>query len=324
MTYRAIVQGFRINVHSQPHIMLHTNGRAHKKYCPRLSLAAFRLLEIKMKKLIVAATLSASIPIASAETIATFDLTRNADFIRLTDNNPAAHTGYQVTDEGTNIFPVKVPGMRDGWFSDGEGSLFYTEVTGDFMVETAATVFRLDGEEGMPSAEFTSAGLMVKKPNDVWGESAWLMYNIGHQRGSWAREMKVTHPSVDAKMVLPGWNTLSLSTLKLSPAHQEDGLTKLRLARIGDEYRAYYQDEQGIWKQEVPDNVQETVGFGTEIAIEGFNEESLTPTNFGIGNVVHVGIITNSGTRVERSDGGGRFGYLHIERIKSFDEALQP
>lgn len=282
-------------------------------------------MEINMKNMIAAVALSASIPVmASADVLTEFDLTQNSEFLRLTDNNPTTHTGYRVTEDGTEIYPVRIPGIRDGWFSDGEGSLFYTEVTGDFMVETAATVFRLDGEEGVPAAEFTSAGLMIKKPNEVWGEAAWLMFNIGHQRGYWAREMKVTRPSVDPAMILPQWNTSSLSTLKLSPAFMEEGFTKLRLARIGGELRAYYQDEDGSWQQEVPANVRETVGFGTDIPIEGFNEQTLTPINIGLGDVVHVGIITNSGTRVERSDGAGRFQYLRIERINSFDEALQP
>ncbi|MCT4613427.1 MAG: hypothetical protein N4A49_00970 [Marinifilaceae bacterium] len=261
--------------------------------------------------------------IMELEIMKTYDFSKESDLKLLIDNNSAKHTGAKVVNDNLEIYPVKVPGMRDGWFSDGESSLFYTEVSGNFMIETEATVFRLDGTDALPKGEFTSAGLIVKKPNAKLGEASWIMYNIGFQRGLWARELKVTHPSVNPKMILPDWETLSLSTLKLIPAENELKFAKLRIAKIGTETRAYYQDRNGNWVQESPKNVTETSGFGTDVPIEGFNENELNPKNYGLENIVHAGIITNPGTRITESDGGGRFKGLTIYKINSFDDALK-
>ncbi len=260
---------------------------------------------------------------SNLEVIKAFDFSKESDFNLLTDNNPNKHTGVKIVDNHLEIYPIKKPGMRDGWFSDGESSLFYTEVSGNFMIETESTVFRIDGTDGMPKGEFTSAGLMIKKPNAKMGEAAWIMYNIGFQRGIWAREFKVTHPSVDPKMILPHWETLSLSTLKLFPAQNELKFAKLRIAKIDTETRAYYQDQSGNWVQESAENASETTGFGTEIGIEGFNDKELNPRNYGLGNTVHAGIITNPGTRIDESDGAGRFKSFTIYKINSFEDALK-
>lgn len=257
------------------------------------------------------------------EVIKSFDFSKGKDFKQLTDNNVIKHSGTKIVNKQLEVYPIKNPGMRDGWFSDGEGSLFYTEASGNFMIETEATVFRLDGTDSLPKGQFTSAGLMIKKPNAKLGEAAWIMYNIGFQRGYWARELKVTQPSVDPKMILPGWKTLSLSTLKLIPAENELQFMKLRIAKIGNETRVYYQDKNNKWVQESAKNVKETTGFGTDVIIEGYNDKELNPKNYGLGDKVHVGIITNSGTRIEESDGGGRFKNLIIYKIDNFNDALR-
>lgn len=192
------------------------------------------------------------------------------------------------------------------------------------------SIFRLDGTDALPEANFSTAGLLIKKPKYKNSEACWVMYNVGFQAGFWGREFKVTRANMDTTVVNPmTQKPASFSTLKLIPTERTE-YTKLRLARIDNEFRSYYQDTNGQWAENDASKVTFTFGWGTEYPIENFNDDILRPTNFGLGDKVQVGIVTNPGMNPDQEkiqdisvrDSGARFKYLAIKKIKSFDEAL--
>ncbi len=103
---------------------------------------------------------------------------------------------------------------------------------------------------------------------------------------------------------------------------------KIRLARLNSEFRAYYQDENGLWKEEKPAKDMETMGNGIKYPVKGFNNAHFRPESFGLKDSVQVGIITNPGMKasnpfVKFRDSGARFTCFKISEIDSFEECLK-
>lgn len=242
------------------------------------------------------------------------------------DYDNSKHKGYAVSGNKLKVVP---DGKGIGWFSDSQGSLLYQNVSGNFMVETEVDVFRLDGKPGLPKAQFSSAGLLIKNAGDEKGKATWVMYNGGYQNSFWGRELKVTRKSNGFKldpMYMMGYK--SLSTLYMIPASQQTLSVKLRLARIDGEIRAYYSDASGKWQEEKPIEEMEVMGNGAKYPVEDFNKSVFRPKNFGLEDSVQVGIITNPGMKTSNPlmrfrDAGFSFHYFNISKVQSFSECTK-
>lgn len=244
---------------------------------------------------------------------------------QLIDNDKSKHSGYLIKDSKLQVIPA---GKGIGWFSDSRGSLLYKEISGDFLIETEVEIFKKDGSKGLPKAQFSSAGLLIRNPSEVKGEATWMMYNIGFQNSFWGREIKVTRPNSSFRFdltYLMGFQ--SLSTLHMIPAEYRGKKAKLRLGRINNEIRAYFINKNGEWEEEKPTANMESMGNGLNETVCGFNSEEFRPRSFGLNNRVQVGIISNPGMNTKNPlfrfrDSGANFTYLKISPIKSFDECL--
>ncbi len=245
------------------------------------------------------------------------------DSKKLQDHDASKHRPLNADERGLDIIPH---GSGMGWFSDSRGPFFYNEFSGNFMIETGVDIYRLDGNKGMPKAQFSSAGLLMRNMEQKKGKAVWVMYNIGFQNSFWGREIKVTRKRPPFRFdpyVLMGLK--SLSTLYLVPDEYRPGPYRLRLARVNGEVRAYYMDYEGKWRRETPSENMEVMGNGTNIPVEGFSSDEFSPVNFGLEDKVQAGIIANPGMNMKNPfvkfrDSGYRFLYFSAREIESFDE----
>lgn len=240
------------------------------------------------------------------------------------DFDSEKHKSLKVEEKKLSIIP---DGRGIGWFSDSKGTYLYKELTGNFMIETEVEVRRLDHKPYNPEAQFSSGGLLVRKPSSKNSHETWLMYNIGYQNSFYGREIKATRPSQGFRLdptYLMGYK--SLSTLYLMPAADEKAV-KLRMARINEEFRCYYHSN-GQWHEEIPTKDMAVMGNGTQYPVENFNEETFRPNQLNFGDNVQVGIIANPGMNtknpfVKFRDAYMSFSYVMIEKIDKFEECLQ-
>ncbi len=242
----------------------------------------------------------------------------------LEDYDASKHEELTIEDGKLKIV---AGGEGIGWFSDSQGPLLYKDVTGDFMIETEVSIHRKDGKPGLPEANYSSAGLLVRDPASTHGEASWLMFNIGFQNRFYGRELKVTRPMNIPKEENPFYDVgfHSLSTLYLLPEENTDPI-KLRVARIGGELRGYYYSD-GKWHEQKPQQGMEVLGNGIQAEVSEFGNGHFRPNGMNLPDTVQAGIIVNPGmdaadiTNVKR-DGYARFSYVEIAPIASFDEAL--
>lgn len=259
------------------------------------------------------------------DTSATRHYTPSQIVAHLSDHDAQKHKPPIVRAKSVDI---TASGTGAGWFSDSKGPLFYDLVTGDFMVETEVAMRRLDGSSALPEGNFSSAGLLIRDPSSSFGNETWVMYNIGYQAAFWGHEVKATRPVGAHRHTNPIYNDgyRSLSTLHSIP-HGNTGRNKLRLARIGDEIRFYYQ-ENGKWKERDSTPQAQVFGNGTQVPVAGIVGNKFRPSGLGFPDEVQVGLIVNPGIdgnnlNIEKRDSYAAFSYLSIRPIKRFDEALR-
>lgn len=252
---------------------------------------------------------------------------KNRDSLNnLIDNEKDKHLDYLIRK---NRLEVRPAGKGMGWFSDSRGSLLYKEVSGNFLLETEVEIFKLDGTKGIPKAQFSSAGLLIRDADETKGNATWMMYNIGFQNSFWGREIKVTRPKNKFRFnptYLMGLQ--SLSTLNMIPVEYTSEPMKLRLARYNNELRAYYKDKHGNWIEEKPTSAMETMGNGVKVPIEGFNSDYFRPVSFGLKDDVQVGIICNPGMKTSNPlirfrDAAVKFTYFKISNIYNFEDCFK-
>ncbi len=241
----------------------------------------------------------------------------------LLDLDSSKHERFKVTD---NHLMVAGAGSGIGWFSDSCGSFLFEEIRGNILIETEVHIVKKDDGKSCPGAQFSSAGLLFRDTTSAPGKQRWVMYNIGFQNTFYGREIKVTRPSKGFRMDMTYLMGLrSLSTLYLIPG--EHTPVRLRLARIGDEIRAFHFFE-GAWKEEVPTSGMEVMGNGIKYPVEQFNSTSFRPCGLNLPQRIQAGIITNPGMDIRNPfrryrDSMAEFSYYISRGISSFNECLK-
>lgn len=161
---------------------------------------------------------------------------------RLADLYPALHDALPLAGAAPGrlaLAPIQV--AQTHWYSDSEGPLLYRTVTGDFVVETDVNVGRRDDPSQPPRGGFNAGGLLVRDPASARRGQRWIMYNLGHQVDSFAREVKTTRPGAAE----------SLSTLYLIQTAAGVRGGRLRICRLGEALRFFHQHPgEAGWTEE--------------------------------------------------------------------------
>lgn len=235
------------------------------------------------------------------------------------------HEPFKIENKALKVVAT---GEGIGWYSDSKGPLLFEEVEGNFLIETEVEIKRKDGKPGLPEANFTSAGLLVRDPSSTYEKESWIMYNIGFQNSFFGREIKATRHTNGSPTGNPSYNDglRSLSTLYLLPAKQVT-VTKLRIARVGNEIRCYYK-ANGKWHEEKPIKGLEKFGNGLKFPVSQFNDKQFRPNKLDLPFTVQVGLIANPGMKgtdptIIFRDGYALFSYYKRSEINSFKEATK-
>jgi hypothetical protein len=167
----------------------------------------------------------------------------------LTELLPSLRIKADVAD---GLLRVKGVPDRAGWYSDRSGPYFYRAISGDFLVETQVRAVRTDTPAARPAGSFNSAGLLVRDPASSYRQMRWLMYNLGQQNGFYGTEAKSTVPEIGSWHLHQVAGFRSASTLWLTPL--PDGIVegRLRICRVGSEFRMFKQIGTGAWQEETP------------------------------------------------------------------------
>jgi hypothetical protein len=201
-----------------------------------------------------------------------------------------------------------VPVSQGGWYSDHVAPLLYVSVTGDFVAETDLIVGRRTDVSMPPVGDYNQAGFVVRDPATTSpGGARWIMYNMGFQQNSLAREAKTTRSS----------GGMSLSTLYLTntPAGAHAG--KLRVCRLGSVVRMFHRHPgEGAFVEEAYDGTTNVLGNGSGDATPGvvvggairFDRPDLGPT-------LQVGLMV--GNWGPPFDVSASFDYLRVEPAAS-------
>ncbi|HNN93180.1 MAG TPA: hypothetical protein PKI03_12960 [Pseudomonadota bacterium] len=160
---------------------------------------------------------------------------------------PSLHSTLSLTQVTGQLSLAPVAVDQTHWYSDQHGPMIYKAVTGNFVVETQLRVGRQSDMAQAPRGQFSAGGFVVRDPQSVApGSERWVMYNIGYQSGTVAREAKSTRVGSPA----------SLSTLYLINSNSVLS-GRLRVCRLGSMFHFFHQltGEAGF--------VEEAYGSGT-------------------------------------------------------------
>jgi hypothetical protein len=168
-----------------------------------------------------------------------------ATLSNFTDLFPNRHEALDIntsTPGHLTIVPVAAP--MNHWFSDNQGPMIYKMVTGNFVVETLVRVGRRSDPTQPPRGQFNAAGFVIRDARSLSpGGQMWVMYNLGYQASSFAREIKTTRPNAAGA---------SLSTLYLNNAPPGVYSAWLRVCRVGNTFHFFYRHPGAMnWIEEV-------------------------------------------------------------------------
>jgi hypothetical protein len=217
---------------------------------------------------------------------------------------------------------VRAKDPMPGWYSDGSGPFLYTSITGDFMIETRVTANKRGATDLLPTAKFTSSGLLIRDPASTTKKMRWVMYNIGYQDKFFGTEAKTTR-DYDGKFHfhnLGGFR--SLSTLYLTERPGPSTEAQLRMCRIGAEFRMFWRrSADSAWAEESQDNTTQVQGNGASNPSPGVVANGpIRMIRPDLPTTVQAGIIANRGGSSDKNaDGESRFDYVRYRRIKTFD-----
>ncbi len=209
-----------------------------------------------------------------------------------------------------------------GWYSDRSGPMFYREITGDFLVETRARGVRAADGSARPTGDFNSTGLIVRDPAGTTANMRWLMYNFGQQLGFYGTEAKTTVPDSGEwhAQKLAGFH--SRSTLWLTPMPDDIVEARLRICRIGDEFR-FFKSHEGSdgWVEEVHGPGTVVQGNGVDVPTPGVVDGgAIRFVRPDIARTVQVGLISNPG--FPPNDGESQFAGIWFRRISGFEACV--
>lgn len=208
---------------------------------------------------------------------------------------------------------------RAGWYSDRSGPFYYRVVSGDFMVETGVRVVNADDGVARPEGMFNSAGLLVRDPTSDTGSMRWVMYNIGQQAGFYGTEAKSTAPDLGTWHMQRLAGFKSASTLWLTPAPEDIVEARLRICRIGAEYRFFKQlPGSDSWTEETQTSATVVMGNRVSVPTAGVVEQGVVRfIRPDIPEAVQVGLINNPGA--PPNDGIGLFSDVRFSRVDDFN-----
>jgi hypothetical protein len=207
----------------------------------------------------------------------------------------------------------------NAWYSDYQGPLLYKTITGNFVVETSVVIGSATNRTMLPTLmdSYVQAGFVIRDPVSQQFRQRWIMYNIGYQDISVAREVKTTMPSVNL-------TSDSLSTLYLNDVAGSVNQVRLRVCRVGSLFRFYYRHPGStVWTEEV----FRTTGVPTRVNGNGprpprADNSVLTFDRGDLAATVQVGlyvgnyIVPSMGVRAE-------FDYFRFGSVSTVADCLQ-
>ncbi len=156
------------------------------------------------------------------------------------------------------------------WYADWRGALLFKEVTGDFTFTTEVSVTNRAGD-GVPSSNYSLAGLMIRQARDFNnGAAGWtpngenyVFLSVGQAAQSHPTlPMPTPAPHFEVKNTVNGNSNLQVSGI---PTAEN---VRIRLARVGDFVICLYQLPNEEWvvhrsynRSDFPETVQ--IGFVT-------------------------------------------------------------
>ncbi len=233
----------------------------------------------------------------------------------LTELMPALSRTAEVIDGRLTLRGVPA---KAGWYSDRSGPFAYRIVSGDFMVETTVRAVKAADGRTRPEGRFNSSGLLVRDPASDTGKMRWLMYNIGQQYAFYGTEAKSTVPDIGVWHFQRLAGFQSASTLWLTPLADTIVEARLRICRVGDEFR-FFKNLPGSdgWIEEAYTSRTSVMGNGVSKPTPGVEEGGIIRfIRPDIAETVQVGLISNPG--MPAHDGVGHFKSITFTRIADF------
>lgn len=110
----------------------------------------------------------------------------------LEDLEGSSHS-YSVLDiAGTTPGRLTIVPDRSVWYNDSTATFLFKMVSGDFVAQTSVNTRSVSDPTRPPSAQFNSAGFVVRDPASRGGAQNWLMYDVGFQDTQVGTEGKTT------------------------------------------------------------------------------------------------------------------------------------
>jgi hypothetical protein len=206
------------------------------------------------------------------------------------------------------------------WYSDTSGTLLYSYVKGDFMVETKLTSNLRSEIKARSRSRFTSAGLAVRDPAGTVGKMRWVVYDFGFQDSYFGTEIKTTRNSSGFSIDTLLGNS-SLSTWFLNPVEGSSNAAEMRICRVGAELRFFIRPAgTATWHEEM--NGANTKREGSSELVPGLKDnQPLRLRRVDLPETVQVGVISNN---IDLdATGESRYDYLRFTRISNFDGCIK-
>lgn len=241
---------------------------------------------------------------------------------RWTIRNPDLATKLDVhTTTPGNLTVVPAAVTNNAWYSDFQAPFVFKPVTGNFVVETSvrvASTFAPANPAVAPTGAFNSAGVVVRDPaspsRTISGQQSWIMYNIGWQLDSFAREAKTTRR---------GGSSPSLSTLYLNKTPAGVFSARLRICRIGSSFRLYHlHPTETTWTEERVISTTQEMGNGAGVATPGVDATHLSFTRTDLPSTLQVGLIANAWGAPAQTR--GQFDYIHLGAVSTVADCTAP
>lgn len=157
------------------------------------------------------------------------------------------------------------------WYEDWRGALIFKEITGDFTFTTEVSVTNRAGD-GIPSSNYSLAGLMIRQARDFDnGAAGWtpngenyVFLSVGraHQSHPSLPVTPTPAPHFEVKNTVNGNSSLQVSGISTTEN------VRIRLARVGNFVICLYQFPNEDWvvhrrynRSDLPETVQ--IGFVT-------------------------------------------------------------
>jgi hypothetical protein len=153
----------------------------------------------------------------------------------------------QVIDVDTTVpgHLTMIP-WTSGWYNDWRGELTFRTVTGNFVFTIAVEVSDTDGG-GLPEAQYSLAGAMIRTPRAITNPSQWtpggenfVFLSVGAAQPD-GPCLPGPGPHLEVKTTVNGNSTLCIEPTAAAAA-------TIQIARIGPAVICLYQSPGGAWQ----------------------------------------------------------------------------